>query len=490
MKFFNTPIFLTILFLFSVSFISCNRDDDEGPNPNNEVIELSNKINGFIFTGLYNYYLWKKEVPKLTDSYWSFSTQAEFENAYNSFISGTNDHELFFNDLLYKKDEVDKFSMIVDDYEVLENTLDGITLSMGYNFILYKYSNSNNIFGVVLYVLKNSPACAKGLKRGDLFTSVDGELLNVDNYQDLLTKETYTLTLADISNGSIVPNNQRISMTAIQIAENPVFLDSIYSVSNKKIGYLIYNGFYSDYDIELNNVFKNFKDNNINELILDLRYNPGGSVQSSTYLASMIYGPKTDEIYLKKVYNEGFQEYLTSEYGADYLLVKFTDRILNEDSTFTTINSLNLSKVYIITTNLSASASEAVVNGLRPHMTVKTIGTTTYGKYVGSITLKDYDENGVLNSKHRWAMQPIVSKISNSADVSDYYNGLVPDIKIEETITNLSVLGNIYEPLLKTAINTINGTPVKKSTQASGFEKIADSKDIVPFGKEMYLNIK
>ncbi|MDZ7635791.1 MAG: S41 family peptidase [Bacteroidales bacterium] len=103
----------------------------------------------------------------------------------------------------------------------------------------------------------------------------------------------------------------------------------------------------------------------------------------------------------------------------------------------TPINSLGLDQVYIITTSETASASEMVINGLEAYIPVIQVGTNTTGKYVGSITLKDVDNNGNVNPSHSWAMQPIIVKYSNSQNVSDFDNGLTPDISTREYASEL-----------------------------------------------------
>jgi carboxyl-terminal processing protease len=151
---------------------------------------------------------------------------------------------------------------------------------------------------------------------------------------------------------------------------------------------------------------------------------------------------------------------------------------------------LHLNQVYIITTGNTASASELVINCLRPYINVVTVGTTTVGKYVGSATIYDWNDSGVPNPKHKWAMQPIVLKTSNSLGVSDYVNGLAPTVEVEERISRLKPFGDLNEPLLRATINTIRGLPVKKSFAVPSMKIIADSKDIVPHGKEMYVKLK
>jgi hypothetical protein len=163
----------------------------------------------------------------------------------------------------------------------------------------------------------------------------------------------------------------------------------------------------------------------------------------------------------------------------------FTDKIGT-----TAINSVNMTKIYILTTKSTASASELIINGLKPHINVVQIGDVTTGKNVGSVTLYDSPDFSATNrnTKHKYAMQPIVLKIVNSADFGDYFNGLTPTHELKETISTFGVLGDVNEPLLKLAIAKITGTG-KMIQQSAGkqFDFFKDSKSINPFSNQMYL---
>jgi carboxyl-terminal processing protease len=477
------PFICLLVSIFSLFQTSCQQDNSIG------LSATDLEINEFIWSGLHNYYLWVDSVPNLASS--RFSS----DNDWTAYLGGYADHEKLFYDLLYNYETVDKWSWIVDDYEALLNQFQGISLSMGYVFRLVQYSNSNDVFGFVRYVVKGSPADLAGIKRGDVFIAVDGTQLTVDNYQTLLfTNTTYTLSFAYIVDHSVISNGKTLSLTAAVVYENPIYLDTVLSVNNIKIGYLVYNGFMSDYDIRLNEAFQSFKNQGIQKLILDLRYNPGGSVQSAIYLASMIYSTDTNKIFIRTKFNTDFEAFLSQNYGNSYFATTFTDRIDKTDQTpEMSINSLNLNQVYIITTGSTASASELVINGLKPYMDVTTIGTKTVGKYVGSMTILDYNDSGEINPNHKWALQPIVLKIANSAGVTDFVNGLTPTDSVREDIGNLLPFGDVNETLLKATLDYITGNSTKSSPDFYSdldFKKVADSKDFIPHCTDMYFNFK
>jgi C-terminal processing protease CtpA/Prc len=287
----------------------------------------------------------------------------------------------------------------------------------------------------------------------------------------------------------------------VKYEENPVFLDTIYHVSNKKIGYLVYNFFAQDngsgdiiYEKELNNIFGEFKSAQIDELVLDLRYNPGGAVVTSIALSSMISNCTKTDIFGIAQYNSLLDEYFQVEEGANYNKDYFVEnlerynngRLVEE----VPINQLGLNRLYIITSQRTASASELVINGLKPYMNVYLIGETTVGKNMGSITI--YETDAEKQKTNRWGMQPIVVKFANKNGFSDYGKGFAPDNELSESYaTPLVALGDVNEPLLNETLNVISGTRTKSvKSRSIGLQPIASSADRMPARKNMYIDRK
>jgi len=289
--------------------------------------------------------------------------------------------------------------------------------------------------------------------RGDLFMTVDGQQLNVNNYNNLLFgQDSYLLGMATYNEqgNSIGPNGTTYDLTAVELQENPIHYYSVIEQGGQKIGYIVYNSFTSDFDYDLNEVFTFFQSEGVQKLILDLRYNGGGSIQSAIYLASMIYSNSPTKIFSKVNYNDKLQSYLMGAYGSDYFNYYFTNLIEASDQHGeASIVSLGLQELYVIATDGTASASELVINGLEPYIDVTIVGETTYGKNVGSITVKDWNSQGVVNPNHKWAMQPIILQIANAAGFSDYTSGLVPDVLAEEDIVALAHLEIFQRPCLQ-----------------------------------------
>lgn len=479
---------LLIVLIFGI-LTSCHKEEEEVKPEEKKplIVPDANAINKFVYYGLQDYYLWNSLVPQLGDIKYTN------KDSLNFFLNKYTDPQKLFTSLLYKYAEVDKWSFLVDNSKKIDDWISGTSKTMGYDFRLVQFANSENVFGYVRYVYKGSPAEKAGIKRGDYFMYVNDEQLTLSNYQKLLFEtENYKLGFINLVNNSVFPSARTVTMTAVEMQENPINKDTIFVHANQKIGYLVYNGFNADFNIQLNDVFKKFKDAKIDQLVLDLRYNGGGSVQSSIYLASMIHSTDVNKIFSKAVYNKGLQDYFVSKYGANSLNDYFTNSIIKTDKfPAAVINSLNLQKIYIIVSRSSASASELLINGLKPYMKVTVVGANTAGKYTGSMTVKDYNEQGVLNTTHSWAMQPIVVKYANSLNESDYINGLNPDISATESYQSVLPWGDPNERLLSAALSDIRGLSVTGMTLKTGEiheRKVIDSRDLKPFKSEMYID--
>ena len=458
-------------------FSSCKKSDDEDPNIIR--IETDLEIIDFIWKGLNQYYYWQESVVNLSDS------KKESESDYAYFLSQNPDPENFFNTLLHPDDN---FSWIVDDYVELENMLQGIDISDGMEFGLYVECNDQNIFGFVRYVQKDSDAESKGVKRGMVFSNINGTRLTRDNYRDLLfnnNDSSYTIRFSEISYNqnnqcaNIIPGQEDLTLIKSRIVKNPIHISKIIENGGQKIGYLMYNQFLGvvesegkDYNSELNDAFANFLSNGINDLVIDLRYNPGGRISTSINLASMITGQFNNQVFAKERWNSKLMNYW-DENSPESLLNRFTNKLGNNQSIF----SLNLDRVFVLTSARTASASELLINGLDPYIDVIHIGDFTVGKNQGSITVYDYiNDSRDKNPNHMYAMQPIVLKIGNVAGYTDFPDGLEPDIFIKESLLNPGILGDIEEPLLKIAIDQISGDAISIENNYL-FKEISNPKD-------------
>ncbi|WP_191858972.1 S41 family peptidase [Hanstruepera ponticola] len=465
---------LLLFFIISSVFISCFEDLDDNPASIKD-------LNDFVYRGMNTYYLYKDDVPDLANNRFSDSEYDAFLNSYNS-------PEALFNHLIYQPETVDRFSWITSNYIELEAFLNGTTQNNGMDFgLVRRQTSSSDIFGYVGYVLPNTSASNQGLQRGDIFYAVNGTPLNDNNYLSLLSNNTYTINLAiyddngtpDPDDDTITPNGQSVTLTKSPYTENPIFERNVFQVAGRNVGYLVYNGFTRDFDAQLNDTFGYFSNNNIQDLVLDLRYNPGGSVNTAILLSSMIAG-RNGEVFSTEQWNNDIQSQLSVE--------STVNRFTNNDEG-TPLNILNLNRVYVLTTKRSASASELVINCLRPYINVVQIGTSTTGKYQASITLydsPDFRRQGA-NPSHLYAMQPLVLKSLNAAGVTDYFEGLDPDILVSENYANMGVLGDENELLLSVALQHIEDNSRLSGQTFEPFEIVGSKSSFTPLQDNMYI---
>ena len=427
----NTRINTFLLFpaLAMLFFVSCKEDELK---PSSQVLE----INEFIWKNMNELYLWDDFIPQNLDRTNEF------------------DAEQYFEKLLFKP--TDRWSFITDDYQGLINSFKGIEKTFGHNFKLFLLPSSNEIVGIVKYVVPNSPADLAEINRGDKFYKVNGTTITSANYRELLfEQDNYQLSFGEFdSDGQILPLGDKM-LSAVVIAENPILIHKTIDFEGDKIGYLSYNQFIRDYNDSLVNVFREFKNDHITNLVLDLRYNPGGSINTAILLSSMIAPAavvQNQEVYSRLMWNDKIKQTILQDEGeeSDNLISKFVTPEVN----------LNLDKIYILITSNSASASELIINCLDPYMDVILIGAeNTTGKYVGSITVNDPDGN------HNWAMQPIVLKTANAVGVSDYSNGFSPQYLIEDDFD--AELGTLSEDMLAKSIELITGKIISESARTA-----------------------
>jgi len=467
---------LALLLVVSFSFVSCEKSSS---------IPADVEIQDFVWKGMNAFYLWQDQVPDLADS--RFSTQGQL----NSYLAGFEGPRELFQSLLFQPGTVDRFSVIVDDYIALENSFQGLNLSNGMEFGLVRYNNNpSNVFGYVRYIIPGSDAATQGVTRGMIFNEVDGTQLTDANFGGLLfgSNTNYTIGLANYNGGDPTSNGMSISLTKTQLQENPVHIVTTITDGANKVGYLMYNQFASSFDSELNNAFAFFQSENITDLIVDLRYNGGGSTSSTVSLSGMITGQFNGQLFARQAWNTKIQN--NSNIDQSIFIDNFSNQLGNGQA----INSLNLSRVYFITTGSTASASELVMNGLVPYIDVNSVGSTTIGKIQGSITLYDSDNftrNGAnLNPNHTWAMQPLTFSVVN-ADGNSAPEGIVPTVNFPEDFGNLGVLGTRSDPLLdRTMILITTGSRTSFGAPVRDMREISNSKIHTPASNNMYQELK
>ena len=226
-------------------------------------------------------------------------------------------------------------------------------------------------------------------------------------------------------------------------------------VGGRRVGYLVYNHFTSglsststEYDEDLREAFQYFSSQQVNEFVLDLRYNNGGQVSCAQLLSTMLVPASAlgqPLCYLE--YRANSQEDRTPLYLDENLIQGGAN--------------LNLSRLYVLTGSETASASEMLINCLKPYMEVVLIGDVTVGKNMGSLTF--------TSPELLLTMSPMVCKIYNSQGESDYAEGFQPDISVDESsdLTHFLPFGNQDELMLSTALGQMSGDTSASQDAAS-----------------------
>lgn len=486
MRFINKLLFVSVA--GAMLLTSCNRNNPDPVEP-----EKAKEENDFVWRGLNSWYYWQEKVPELADS---FKNSAQYVSTINS-----KTPDALFYSLLYQYTIVDRNSWIISDIDKQLANSNGVSKSNGMDFTIYsKVPNGDTKVGIVNYVVPNSPAYNAGIKRGDVITRVNGATLNNFNYGQLLS-DSFSITFAqsasgDASSGVITTTGEKpaITLTAVDnLVEHAVAAQQVFTEGNKKIGYLVYNAFQNN-DSELVTAFGNLKGQGITDLILDLRYNGGGFVDTAVSLGGLITGQFSNAPFVimdfnKKHQDENETKYLGSAAG-----------------------SLNLNKIYVLTSGGTASASELTIDCLRRYITVITVGEETYGKFVGSNTIYDsptmYSSAG-RNLSHNWALQPITFAYYNKDRVTPQVGskgGLLPNYTIQpaQYAGQLKEFGDRSDVALDSAIKLVTGQlqPSAASAMASTRSRsayslasgadsfVASKRTMTPFGTDVYAKPK
>jgi carboxyl-terminal processing protease len=334
-----------------------------------------------ILYGLMNqWYFWYKEMPKVT-------------------VTDYNDPYTLLNDMRYKP--LDKWSFVAD-YDEFNSYYQGSFAGHGIRIGL---DPDNKARIAMIYNL--SPLYPEGVRRGWQVKSINGTdiaaLLAAGNYtaynnvmgpRQVGLSNTFVFTSPE---GTDV----QITSAKAEFQVNSVLKYDTIRLSTGLAGYLAFEAFIEPSFVELRNAFGFFLDQNVRDLILDLRYNSGGMLEVATDMASYIAG--------------------NAEAGKVFIRVSHNDKKIAENESIllkATGYSLDINRVAVITSRETASASENIINGLLPYADVKCFGDTTSGKPVGMYAFPD--------NKRMYVFAPVTFQLVNALDQGDYYNGIEP----------------------------------------------------------------
>lgn len=352
---------------------------------------FNQKEKDFLYESLKNRYYWKDHVPS---------------NSYSHYLNPNN----MIKDFKYKA--IDKWSY-AETFE--EYYKDSAQEDSGFGCY---FNGTTSIFFMEI----DSPCDKAGLQRGDELIKINGQSVTTESYAAARLNNGVEVTFTVLRNGSEV--NLKITPSIYTYKASKYSI--INSNTNKKVGYYIYNTFSSRSTEEIDEAFTYFKNEEINELVVDLRFNGGGSLNTASYLLDK----------LAAFNHEGKIQYYE----------KYTPTNEKTEKKFIKANnSIDLSRIFFLTSNNTASASELVINSLKPYMDVKVIGSKTSGKPVG-MTGQYTSSNYIY-----WLIN---LSFYNANNIGEYFNGLSVDCSITDNRT--IDIGDSEEFLLKEAISYID----------------------------------
>lgn len=394
---------------------NCQKPDnlvDTNKNP------INNDLRDSVFILSKQLYLWEKNIP----NYQTFnpaqynSPQETMEAIKKLSDKGTDGLPL------------DKWSFVMDE-KTFNSQSSGKLDDFG---LFFRFAENNQLY--VREVYKASNAGQLNIKRGWRVIAVNGII--PERNEAALNKLNQELIKDQAEIKFELPNGitKTFLIRATPYQTDPVQAVKVFNYGNKKIAYLAFMDFLGNTaSNDLTQAFNKFNDEKATQLIVDLRYNGGGYVYLAQHLANLICPNNAQgKVQFTYQYNA-----LQSKYNKSYK--------------FSKTNAIGFEKVVFIITKNSASASELVINALKPVMDVKLVGQTTTGKPVGFPAIPCMGH----------IVAPVAFKIVNANGTADYYKGFAPDFAAVDELTK--EFGDSTEASTKSAIELLTlGKPTTK----------------------------
>ncbi|KFF17877.1 S41 family peptidase [Chryseobacterium sp. JM1] len=436
-------IYFRLLLLVAVSLLvlSCNNDDEGGPNFPDGSTE---SVNLWVQDSMRRYYYWADQMPAKPDYHLPVKD--------------------FFKSLLSPQD---RFSFAVDPQDPSSYPR-SVRNMYGFDYAVIQLPNGN-VVTIVKLVMKNSPAFNSGLQRGMMITKINGQAITASNAEQLTSsikdQTVIDLTVGNWKNG-MVADEKNIKVYYGYSFEQPLE-SKIFEKNGKKTGYLYIYDFPDGMTSALNQKFALFKASGVQELILDLRYNYGGSVSSAAALCSLIPSNITS--------TSPFIVYKGNKNGGEVKRT-FAQQIAYDPAAvdFNTLraNALGLNKVYVLSSSSTASASEIVINNLKPYLQVVQVGDVTLGKDMAGFMVEDKRKP----KKISWQLHPVIYKVFNASGEGGYSNGIVPQVAANEfAALPLLPLGDSEEALISSALNSIYSKSARREVMDKGVKILFQS---------------
>lgn len=324
----------------------------------------------------------------------------------------------------------------------------------GFHFLLAAHAaySGTQLLGILTLVAPGSPADYSQLQRGSYFSKVNGIAITAASWKNCVDQLNsglaLQLTLVTETNSGNWQETGTITLKTQYFENRPVYRTQVFSVSDKRTGYLFYQAFTESFDGDLVQAFDKFKEQGITEFILDLRYNGGGSTASAAKLMALLAPVSASAIFARFSGNRQIGE-VAQQFGQ---AVQSSSSAAARNWPDILSRRLNLNRMYVLSTPSTASAAELLINNLRPYLNVIQIGTVTTGKDLAGAVIRDQRQPRKIN----WMLQPMIYKIFNARGEGGYSSGLLPNQEVEELQQlPLFPLGDAHDPLVRKALQDI-----------------------------------
>lgn len=387
---------------------------------------------------------WEEYYPLTQRDMWIDSLMREEYLWYKDIPSSENlnyfsEPATFLNSLLSSLD--DGYSRIDSLYDVPET-------GYGFDYTLYSIADNDTVYNaLVTYIMPGSPAEEAGLKRGEWIMMVDNEYITKKN-ETILTEGTAKKLLVGTYDETTDEEGETVGFVKADretqlpatrdVQDKDIPVCQVLEQNGKHIGYMLYNTFSPDNADEVKQYAQQFKDSNVSDVVLDLRYNAGGDMESVELMAAIL-AP-------------------ANQMGNALAQLKYSDKKSTKDRTLTLDESLlqgtanlGLTRLYVLTSTTTAGASEMLINCLKPYMDVFIVGEKTKGQTVAT--------EPFCSQKHSYCLRPVVCEVFNAQGTADYASGFTPDEQASSlsNLTTVLPFGDPNETLLAKAIALING---------------------------------
>ena len=374
----------------------------------------------FVRDALQQYYYWYRELPNPDPA--SFSSPEAYLDAVRyrtldttfSFITSKAADSAFFSDSQF----------------------------IGFGF---SYKRTGDLELRLTQAFPGSPAAEAGLDRGHYLVSVNGkavaDLIRSGEIATVFGPEQVGVT-AEIAWRAPGGAEQRATLTKRAVTIPTVSQTALIQAGSARVGYIHFRNFVRPSIEALNSAFQQLRDQGATELVLDVRYNGGGLLEVAQHLAGLVAGPPlVGQVFVQVTHND--------KQASRNTAYRFESKP----------QALAVSRLVVIATRGSASASEAIINGLRPYMDVKVVGDTTYGKPVGQYGF-DFCEK---------VLYPVAFLVTNARGQADFFSGIPADCAAPDDLDH--ALASAQEASLAEALYVVRNGRCSGQAAAAGLQQ-------------------